>query len=74
MILDPRIKIGDKVRKLARRNHRGSTALGTVIELFEKEGRVWARVASGERQTITTAWPVLKLRVVVPEEGSDGLR
>ena len=55
------ISIGDRVRKVGRRNHRGSTALGRVTELFVKDGKEVARNASG---SLTTVWPIKKLKVV----------
>lgn len=69
-MLGPHVKVGDRVRKLARRNHRGSLVLGIVVELFEREGRVWARIASGQDRKVTTAWPVLRLRRIEEEEES----
>ena len=66
------VAVGDRVRKVARRNHRGSGTLGEVVELFTLRGRPWARVASGEKKLITTAWPVRHLKKVVEDPEKEG--
>jgi len=61
------IKVGDRVRKFARRGRPSSRVLGVVIELFELRGKEWARIASGEKREVTTAWPVKSLKRVEEE-------
>lgn len=57
---------GCKVRKLARRGHRGSNTLGTVTELLEIRGKIMARVVSGNTN-VSTVWPVRRLEIVSEE-------
>ena len=71
------IKLGNRVRKLARRDRRCSGVLGTVIELFECRGKSCARIRPS-RSKITSVWPVKRLAIVIEEEdkidGIDGER
>ena len=61
------VKIGDSVVKVARRNHRGSAVLGVVVELFERDGKAWARIASGAKRDVFSAWPCRQLKPVNEE-------
>lgn len=58
------MKAGDAVRPIPRKGHTQRGVIGRVAELYELNGKLWARVTGrGKNTTITSCWPADRLEV-----------
>lgn len=61
--MKPSVHVGAIVRKATRRGAIPSAAIGTVVEMLVKDGKEWAKVASGKSHTTFSTWPVNLLEI-----------